>query len=156
MSLDVMVRCTCFERRRTKPHPFPRLVRYSKVYGPYLTSSATPEQIEEHDDWYERSCPHHGYVEGAFLGNIWRVQHVREEATRVARASRRRFPILLRKVVYDGTHTGDSIPARQVPALLKEIRELRRLTKNKSTHDFLHTLARVCQASLRTGNPLQF
>ena len=156
MALDVLVRCNCFERRRTKPHPFPRLLRYSKVYGPYLASSATQEQLDAHDKWFATSCKHGGYAAGDFLGNISRIQYMREEVARIMHASGKRFPILVRKVIYDGTHTGDFIPARQVPGLLEEIRELRRHTKDKGARDFLATLGRACQASIKSGNPLQF
>jgi hypothetical protein len=156
MSLDALVRCTCFERGKTKPHPFPKLVRFSKIYGPDLKPEATEKQFYAHDEWYEKSCPHHGYAAGAFLGNIWLVAKVREHVAEVRRRTRKRFPILTNHVIYDGTHTGDYIPAKYAPALLKEVETLRTLTKDTGVRRFLDTLARICKVSIKTGNPIQF
>ena len=57
----------------------------------------------------------------SLLGNITRVQHVREFLRGLQGDPGPKFPILLKKVVYDGTHTGDWIPVKESPALLREV-----------------------------------
>lgn len=69
-----------------------------------------------------------------------------------------RFPILLKRVVYDGTHGGDWIPASLSPALLKEV-QLVLASKEILTpgeREFFQNMRRLCAASLTTGNPIVF
>ena len=69
-----------------------------------------------------------------------------------------RFPILLKRVVYDGTHCGDWIPASLSPALLKEVK-LVLASKDILTpgeRGFFQNMRRLCAASLATGNPIVF
>ena len=69
----------------------------------------------------QEACEHEGLLVSEFLGNITRVQHVREFLRGLQGDPGPKFPVLLKKVVYDGTHTGDWIPVKQSPALLREV-----------------------------------
>ena len=55
-----------------------------------------------------------GYLISEPLGNITRVQHVRDFLRGLQGDPGPKFPILLKKVVYDGTHTGDFIPVKAI------------------------------------------
>jgi hypothetical protein len=69
-----------------------------------------------------------------------------------------RFPILLEKVLYDGTHTGDWIPAKKTPALLREVETVlhSRDILADSEKEFFDNMKQLCEASLNTGNPIMF
>src|SRR5213079_2660917 len=81
----------------------------------------TEEEWEVHDQWVQQSCEHEGYLNSEPLGNITRVQHVREFLRGLQGSPGPKFPLLLKKVVYNGTHTGDFLPVEQSPALLREV-----------------------------------
>jgi hypothetical protein len=69
-----------------------------------------------------------------------------------------RFPILLEKVIYDGTHTGDWIPIKQSPALLKEVDIVLHSSDilAESEKEFFGNMKELCEASIATGNPIMF
>jgi hypothetical protein len=69
-----------------------------------------------------------------------------------------KFPILLKRVVYDGTHTGDSVPIKQSPALLREVNLVlgSRDILTEGEKEFFESMKRLCEASIATGNPIMF
>ena len=121
MSLDAFVHCTCIRDGRAKPHPFPEKFMWDEAGAPSLSSDPSDEEWEAHDGWVQKSCEHEGYLVSESLGNMTRAQHVREFLRGLQGNPGPKFPILLKKVVYDGTHTGDWIPVRQSAALLREV-----------------------------------
>jgi hypothetical protein len=65
---------------------------------------------------------------------------------------------LLKQVVYDGTHTGDWIPVKDTPALLREV-DLVLASSDILTQgekEFFDAMKRLCEASIATGNPIMF
>jgi hypothetical protein len=65
---------------------------------------------------------------------------------------------LLNHVVYDGTHTGDWLPAKQTATLIKEV-DLVLASRDILTpgeKEFFESMKRLCEASLATGNPIGF
>jgi hypothetical protein len=69
-----------------------------------------------------------------------------------------KFPILLEKVVYDGTPTGDWVPVKQSPALSQEVNLV--LASSDilipGEKEFFESMRRLYEASIATGNPIVF
>jgi hypothetical protein len=106
----------------------------------------------------QQACEHEGYLASEFLGNITRVRNVREFVRGLQGNPGPKFPILLKKVVYDGTHTGDWVPAKQTPELLKEVNLVLHSSDilTPGEQEFFEAMKRLCEASLETGNPIGF
>jgi hypothetical protein len=158
MSLDAFVRCTCIRDGRAKPHPFPKRLTWDESGSPSLTGDPSDEEWEEHDRWVQGSCEHEGYLAAESLGNITRAQHLRGFLRGLQGKPGPRFPVLLNKVVYDGTHTGDWIPTEESPALLREV-EIVLASSDILTageKEFFDSMKRLCEASIATRNPIMF
>ncbi len=83
-----------------------------------------------------------------------RIVHVRTFVE--SHAASDAFPILRERVVYSGTHCGDSINVGDTAALLDELRELQRLDLDTVVSEFAADLVAVCEASVTSGNPIVF
>ena len=159
MSLDGYVRCTCIREGKVKNrHPLPDRLTWDETGAPSLSGDPDDEEWEAHDTWVQNACEHQGFIASEFLGNINRIRNVREFLKGLQGDPGPKFPILLKKVVYDGTHTGDFLPAKQTPALVKEV-DLVLGSKDILTQgerEFFESMRRLCEASLATGNPIGF
>lgn len=159
MSLDAYVRCTCIrEEKVKKPHPFPGRLVWDDLNAPSLSGEPNEDEWEAHHQWVQEACEHEGFLASEFLGNITRIQNVREFLRGLQGNPGPKFPILLKKVVYDGTHTGDWIPVKQSPALLKEVNLVLHSSDilTQGEREFFEGMKRLCEASLATGNPIGF
>jgi hypothetical protein len=161
MSLDAYVRCRCIQEGRAKPHPNPELLIVDPLEGPQLREEATDEQWEAHDEWLADACEHQGFAAEEFIGNVWLVEKIRNCLQKLQDVSRRTFPMLLEKVIYDGTHTGDLIEALDVPMLLTEVEAAEKLASRcgedaPRLREFLKKMHRLGMASLAARNPIQF
>jgi hypothetical protein len=123
-----------------------------------LSGDPSDEDWEAHDQWLTDSCEHGGYLLSMFLGNITRVGNLRSFLRALQGKPGPRFPILLEKVIYDGTHTGDSIPLNESPALLKEVEIVLHSSDilAESEKEFFGNMKELCEASIATGNPIMF
>ncbi len=159
MSLDGYVRCTCIRDGKVKePHPLPDRLTWDETGAPSLSGDPEDDEWEAHDTWVQNACDHQGFLASEFLGNINRVRNVREFLKGLQGDPGPKFPLLLKKVVYDGTHTGDFLPAQQTGALMKEV-DLVLGSKDILTEgerEFFESMKRLCEASLTTGNPIGF
>jgi hypothetical protein len=155
MGLNAWVHCNCVKEGKTPPHPFPELFGFEKTGEATLISKGdiTLEQWLTHDKWYRGSCPHSGVLLEKRLGHISLVAHVRGV---LERDFPNDFPLLLDRVVYNGTHTGDGIATHDVPQLLEETRKLRAIASDPSILGFANDLIELAGASLITGNPIVF
>jgi hypothetical protein len=158
MSLDGFVRCTCIRDGKAKPHPFPRRLKLDKRGEPILSGDPSEDEWEAHDQWLADSCEHGGFLVSLFLGNITRVQRLRSFLRALEGKPGPRFPLLLTKVLYDGTHTGDHLPRNKSVALLKEVETVlqSRDILADSEIEFFDNMKQLCQASIATGNPILF
>src|ERR1700719_94338 len=158
MSLDAFVRCTCIRDGKAKPHPFPERLPYDESGKPVLTGEPSDEEWDAHDQWVTDSCEHGGYILSMFLGNITRVKNLRSFLRALQGNPGPKFPILLEKVLYDGTHTGDWIPIKESPALLKEVNTVLHSSDilADSEKEFFNNMKLLCEASIATGNPIMF
>ena len=158
MALDAFVRCTCIRDGKAKPHPFPDRLTFDERGEPVLTGDPTDDEWEAHDQWLAESCEHEGFILSFFLGNITKVGNLRSFLRHLQGKPGPRFPILLEKVLYDGTHTGDWIPIKESPALLKEVNTVLHSSDilAESEKEFFTNMKLLCEASIATGNPIMF
>lgn len=158
MALDGFVRCTCIRDGKAKPHPQPDRFTWDEANSPSLKGDPTEEEWEAHDRWVQESCEHEGFLVSEFLGNIRRAQNLRDFLRGLQGKPGPRFSILLKKVIYNGTHTGDWIPVKESPALLKEVNTVlaSRDILTESEKDFFDAMKRLCEASIATKNPIMF
>ncbi len=129
MGLDAMIYCDCVEKNRLKvPHPFPGLLYIEKNGSPAIRSKDEAKQ-EMHDAWMELPpCKHNSMmVDGYGLGHAGLINHVNELLQSVLRPPLPSCPVLLERVLYDGTHTGDYLTISQVGKLWLELKKLKRL-----------------------------
>lgn len=159
MSLDAYVRCSCIrDGKARKPYPFPDRFTWDENNAPSLTGDPDQAEWDAHDQWVQQACEHEGYLVSEFLGNITRIRNVREFVRGLQGNPGPKFPILLKKVVYDGTHTGDWVPAQETPELLKEVNLVLQSSDilTQGEQEFFEAMKRLCEASLATGNPIGF
>jgi hypothetical protein len=158
MSLDAFVRCTCIRDGKAKPHPFPDRLTFDESGEPTLAGDPSDADWEAHDQWLADSCEHGGYLLSLFLGNITRVQRLRAFLRGLEGKPGPRFPILLTKVLYDGTHTGDHLARNKSAALLQEVETVlhSRDILAESEKEFFENMKLLCEASIATGNPILF
>jgi hypothetical protein len=67
-----------------------------------------------------------------------------------------RFSILLEKVLYDGTHTGEWISSKTAEKLLKDADTVHHSSDilADSEKEFFNNLKLLCEALVATGNPV--
>ena len=155
MGLDASVRCNCIKEGKARTHPFPELLAFDETGGPTLKGDRETNLKSwlKHDKWYRDSCPHAGYIVEKRLGNMASVAYVRGF---LEDHSPNSFPLLLERVVYSGTHSGDLVAASDVPQLLIETRRLQGLTSDPLILQFTNDVAELAEASIATGNPIVF
>lgn len=158
MGLDAHVRCRCIQDGRAKPHPFPERLIVDETANPVLTGEPSDEESTVHDRWLAESCEHAGYLVSERLGNISMIAHLREFLRALQGDPGPRFPILLAKVVYDGTHSGDWISSEKAAGLLQEVNTILHSGDilADSEKEFFASMKRLCEASIETGNPIVF
>jgi hypothetical protein len=158
MSLDAHVRCTCVKEGRAKPYPVPAQLTLDETGAPSLKGEFSEDEYEALDRWVQESCEHRGFLVAESLGNITLAKHLREFLRGLQGDPGPRFPILLEKVVYDGTHTGDWIPGKEAPNLLKEVDLVLHSSDilSAAEKEFFLAMKRLCEASISTGNPIVF
>jgi len=155
MGLDASVCCNCIKEGNAPPHSFPELLAFDLTGEPILKGDGDIDLKLwlKHDKWYRDSCPHSGYLVEKRLGNIAAVAYVRGF---LENNSPHSFPLLLERVVYDGTHCGDWVAASDVPQLLTETRRLQGLTTDPLIVQFTNDVVVLAEASIATGNPIVF
>ena len=158
MSLDAHVRCTCVKEGRAKPYPTPARLILDETGAPSLKGEFSEDEYEALDRWVQESCEHGGFLVSESLGNITLAKHVREFLRGLQGDPGPHFPILLEKVVYDGTHTGDWIPSKEAPKLLKEVDLVLHSSDilSPAEKEFFLAMRRLCEASIASSNPIVF
>ena len=72
-----------------------------------------------------------------------------------------RFPVTLSRVIYDGVHSGDSIPAAEVPRLVPEVKALAGVRcpdpeMEQFMRGFEAQMQELVAAALHVGKPIVF
>ena len=158
MGLDAYVRCRCIQDGQAKPHPFPEKLTLDEIGEAALTGNPSDQEWIAHDRWFDESCEHRGYLVSERLGNVTAVTHLRRFIRALQADPGPRFPVLLAKVVYDGTHSGDWIPSDKAAELLAEVNTIVHSGDILSVpeKEFFASMKRLCEASIKTGNPIVF
>ncbi len=86
------------------------------------------------------------------IGNIAAVEHLREEARRVLDES----SVLLSKVIYSGTHCGDTLSGELFSALEQELVLLRSGKPSSPMFEFIRDMEDLINAAKVEGNPIVF
>lgn len=158
MTLDASVYCDCFVRGRLRtPPPQPDLV-YVEPSGSVETKAPEIGDQLKFDEWRHTACEHEDQLLlSHFLSNISLVALLRDELSYYAEA----FPILLEKVVYNGTHCCDFLSLEDVSRLEGELDFLSSLPRqdreeDEFLQDFHRKMSELVRASLRIRNPIVF
>jgi hypothetical protein len=123
MGLDAVVYCDCVEKNRLAiPHPYPRLLYIGRNGAPEIRSR-DKAKIDQHDDWLDRPpCTHDQMMlDGCCLGNSFYILRLRDIIAHVSTKRGHAVPILLKRVFYNGTHTGDYLTVKDVGRLSDEL-----------------------------------
>ena len=158
MGLDGFVRCTCIRDGKAKPHPFPDRLIFDESGKPTVTGDPSGQGLGAHHQWLGESSEHEGSLPSLFLGNITRVGNLPSFLRRLQGTAGPRFPILLEKALYDGTHTGDWISSKIAEKLRKEVDAVLHSSDilADSEKEFFNNMKLLCEASVATGNPVMF
>ncbi len=161
MSLDACVYCDCYEKGRLRERPPVGVSLRVEPDGSLGRGrdEGTLEADLAWDQWRgQLACEHpSGILLHHRLGNISLIGLLRSELQREAA----RFPILLTKVLYSGSHAGDYLAVQEVPALQREIEALAhfRCTTREAEgflSDFRLQMAELAAASLSVSKPIVF
>lgn len=123
MGLEAMVFCDCVEKGRLAvPHPYPQMLSIASNGSPEIRSK-DPVKVEAHDNWMDLPpCKHEQMMlEGCELGNMSFISDLRSLLSGILKKRGQACPVLLGKVLYSGTHTGDHLTVRDVRRLSNEL-----------------------------------
>ena len=121
MGLNAWVFCDCYEMGKVKtPPPQPELVYVDTITGE-VSLRWEEEGADQHSfyEWRSAACAHGpiGCLVSHRLGNISSIGFLRE----LFQETPERFPTLLSKVVYNGSHGGDELMLADVEAVAVEM-----------------------------------
>ena len=159
MGLDAFVFCDCFEKGKLRePPPRPELV-FVTENGSLDCESDDPKILEEFDIWIrDRACEHEeGILTGFYVGNATLVEELWEELANESN----KFPILMSKELYDGTHCGDFLIKSDVIKLKAELKKLskfrcRDFEIQEYMQKFQQRMSNIVDCALSVGKPIAF
>jgi hypothetical protein len=159
MGLDAVVYCDCFEQGLLREQPPPGCNLSVSPDGSLLCGSEDLEVQLAFDQWQlERACEHElSVLLHHRIGNIALVAVLRTELAKQAE----RFPLLLTKVLYNGTHCGDFLTVEELKGLRPEVGLLTgEPCDNPDMAGFLREfaahMAELVECALKVGKPLAF
>src|SRR4051812_36603442 len=107
MSLDAIVWCDCYEKGKLREPPPPGISLVVEPDGALGYEESPAADFNAWCEWRQHACEHPvGTLLHRRLGNIGEIGLLRSELQREAG----RFPLLLSKVLYSGSHSGDHLP----------------------------------------------
>jgi hypothetical protein len=159
MGLDACVYCDCFEKGRLcQPPPTGCRLAVAEDGSLFCGSDHVEVQLA-FDQWQlRRACPHEaGVLLRRRLGNTALVGELRAELQQHAE----RFPLLLSKVLYSGTHCGDFISLAEVERLRPELEVLAGLPcavpeRAGFAREFAAQMRDLVSCALAVGKPIAF
>ena len=87
------------------------------------------------------------------LGNMAEISALRDEVTRLIGPD----SVILRKVLYSGTHSGDIIPVESVSTLIDELNSIHcARQQSPELKRFVGSMKEIIQAAEDEGNPIVF
>ncbi len=157
MGLDAYVACACVEMRLAKPPPsqIAALVKVDPNTGTVYLDSPDKRLRQVYSRWCaSKPCAHENFVAiSRRLGNISAIDHVRSLVASQARDPASEFPVLWKRVLKSGFHSGDALPFKSVQNLHGE---LLRLRAPSSAGPFFERLEELVLAALESRKPLGF
>jgi len=166
MGLEAWVYCDCVEKKRlSKPHPYPKQLFIGRNGSPEIRS-VDPVKIERHDAWLQLPpCRHDEMTaESSYLGNMGFIGGVQKTLASFS-SLLPACPILLGKVLYNGTHTGDFLNIEHVESLARELEQLRSVNLQRARipieqqeplRSVTAELTRLSKAALKLRKPIAF
>jgi hypothetical protein len=158
MGLDAVVFCNCYEKGTLKRQPpNPELV-YVLPNGDLRCHSEDDEILERFDRWRSAACKHEdGMIAGDCLGNINHIGSMKS----ALRLTRVEFPILRKKVLFCGSHTGDFLKLADVEKLQVELDRLKSFRSgdkelDKDLQALRRQLLKLTRISLKIRKPIAF
>jgi len=166
MGLDAAVFCDCVEKGcLTVPHPYPRLLYIASNGSPEIRSK-DPIKIDEHDKWMNLPpCEHEDMMlDGCELGNAGSIAHLYKILSGALTKPKQTHSVLLRKVLYDGTHCGDHLTIMDVRRLESELDRLEKMEPwtallredAKQLASATGMLRRLVKTALAVNKPIAF
>jgi hypothetical protein len=168
MGLDAVLYCDCVETNRLAiPHPYPRLLYVGRNGAPEIRSK-DKVKIDQHYDWLDRPpCKHDQMMlDGCSLGNSFYVLRLRDIVASFAAKHGQALPVLLKGVLYNGTHTGDYLTVNDVGKLSCELDSLKgaRFSRTglvlaedaREISKTMRALRRLVKKALMVNKPIAF
>ncbi len=160
MGLDATVYCDCYAKGQIRrPPPQPELVYIDENGQVSLKWDQPGADQSAFYDWLENACEHGpmGELVSHHIGNIARVAYLRGALSE----SVGRFPVLLSKVVYNGTHSGDALGIDDVQRVRSEMEQLRDVhgpnrADEQVIREFERQMLELIDASQRVQKPIVF
>jgi hypothetical protein len=158
MALDAFVYCDCFEKHNLRSDPPAGFVVKIEPSGEPGCESADERGWSAFMSWKEnKACLHQGMILLRHkLGTPEQVDRLRMELEKNEAA----FALLLKAVVYSGTHTCDWIPFNRIDQLAEEVKQLTPDRADKSVADALQLfkirMAELIIAARHTQKPICF
>jgi len=158
MGLDATVYCNCFETGRLKePPPCPSVSISSD--GSLECESEDLDTVLAFDQWLlNRACQHpNGILLHHRIGNLAQVGFLREELQKEGE----RFPILLAKVLHNGTQAGNYLSLEDVRAAQPELERLGDFVcshqeDQAEVDSFRRQMIELAEVALRKAKPVSF
>ena len=129
--------------------------RHLKLGSDEELARCVPETGEVYfdDDKLSRKYHHKREAVAQRLGNVAQISALREEAARLFGPE----SMLLGKVLYSGTHSGDAIPLESVPLLSTELESITDANEQSpEMRHFIRSLQELIRAANDEKNPIVF
>ena len=158
MGLDATVYCNCYKTGQVKNQPpYQELVEIDVSGAVYIVTDNNDKYFE-FEDWKRSACIHEKMV---FLhhrlGNIGAIGHVATHVEEVSAQKNYKFPILLTKVIYSGSHAGDQLDLPDITLLAIELNMLKsEIQDDILTRNVVNDLLDLCEKAFIMQNPIVF
>ena len=159
MGLDAVVYCDCFERGRLRTPPRPEWGVHVDTEGGRSPATQDLDEQIAFDAWNSRdACAHEdGVLLHHRLGNITLIGLFR----RLLSGQADRLPVIVTKIIYSGTHAGDSLSLEAVEQLGTEVEALAQIhdkdrENDRFLRDFEQQLRELVDCSREVGKPIVF
>lgn len=159
MGLDASVYCNCLERGRLRKPPRPEWGVYVDGEGGRSPTTKDLDEQVAFDTWnYRDACEHeNGVLLHHRLGNVALIGLFRQ----LLNAYGDRLPVIVKKIIYSGTHAGDSLSLDVVKELAAEMDLLSQIHDNDRQNEqflrhFEQQLRDLVECSRKVEKPIAF
>lgn len=157
MGLAATVYCNCYEQgllRNAPPHPELVAIAHN---GSLVCVGDQLEMLIAFDHWLDQeACKHSGGIALThYLGNLAQLSLLREWLS----GQQADLPLLLKKVIYNGTHTGDYLSLAHVPALQQELLSVAKthlIDSHQELRNFHRQLQELSEVAMKLKKPIAF